>query len=97
VPDGAGGWRFAGRMGSGIAGRAAVQLAEALAPHTRTDSPFSDEVPRLDRAGVTWVDPVVVVEARTLEVTRDGRLRQPAYLGMRADLTPDDLQEVDGA
>ena len=97
VPDGAGGWRFAGRMGSGIAGRAAVQLAEALAPHTRADSPFSDEVPRLDRAGATWVDPVVVVEARALEVTRDGRLRQPAYLGMRTDLTPEDLQEVDGA
>lgn len=97
VPDGAGGWRFAGRMGSGIAGRAAVQLAEALAPHTRPDSPFSDEVPRLDRVGATWVDPVVVVEARTLEVTRDGRLRQPAYLGLRTDLTPEDLQEVDGA
>jgi len=97
VPDGAGGWRFVGRMGSGIAGRAAVQLAEALELHARADSPFSDEVPRLDRAGVTWVDPVVVVEARTLEVTRDGRLRQPAYLGMRTDLTPEDLQEVDGA
>jgi bifunctional non-homologous end joining protein LigD len=97
VPDGAGGWRFAGRMGSGIAGRAAVQLAEALAPHTRTDSPFSDEVPRLDRVGATWVDPVVVVEARALEMTRDGRLRQPASLGMRTDLTPEDLQEVDGA
>ncbi|TPG14856.1 non-homologous end-joining DNA ligase [Pedococcus bigeumensis] len=97
VPDGNGGWRFAGRMGSGIAGRAAVQLAEALAPHTRAHSPFSDAVPRIDSVGATWVDPVVVVEARTLEVTRDGRLRQPAYLGIRTDLTPDDLQEADGA
>jgi bifunctional non-homologous end joining protein LigD len=84
-------------MGSGIAGQRAVQLAHALAPHARDDSPFSDDVPRIDRVGVTWVEPVVVVEARTLEVTRDGRLRQPAYLGLRADLTPDDLQEVDGA
>jgi bifunctional non-homologous end joining protein LigD len=97
VPDGTGGWRFAGRMGSGIAGRAAVQLADALASLTRADSPFSDKVPRVDRTGVTWVEPVVVVEARTLEVTRDGRLRQPAYLGIRTDLTPEDLQEVDGA
>jgi bifunctional non-homologous end joining protein LigD len=97
LPDGQGGWRFAGRMGSGIAGRAATQLAAALAPHTRGGSPFSDEVPRIDAVGATWVEPVVVVEARALEVTRDGRLRQPAYLGMRADLTPDDLQEVDGA
>jgi bifunctional non-homologous end joining protein LigD len=39
----------------------------------------------------------VIVEARVLEVTRDGRLRQPAYLGIRTDLTPADLQEVDGA
>ena len=97
VPDGAGGWRFAGRMGSGIAGRAGSQLFEAIAGHPRAQSPFSDEVPRIDRVGATWVEPLVVVEARTLEVTRDGRLRQPAYLGIRADLTPDDLQEVDGA
>jgi bifunctional non-homologous end joining protein LigD len=33
----------------------------------------------------------VVVEARVLEMTRDGRLRQPAYLGVRTDLSPDDL------
>jgi len=97
VPDGAGGWRFAGRMGSGIAGRAGTQLFEAIAGHPRTRSPFSDEVPRIDRVGATWVEPLVVVEARTLEVTRDGRLRQPAYLGIRTDLSPDALQEVDGA
>jgi bifunctional non-homologous end joining protein LigD len=97
IPDGTGGWRFAGRVGSGIAGRAATQLAEALAPLTIAQSPFTDEVPRFDRAGATWVRPVVVVEVRALELTRDGRLRQPAYLGMRADLTPTDLQEVHGA
>ncbi len=97
VPDGAGGWRFAGRMGSGIAGAAAVRLADALAPLTRPTSPFSDTVPRIDAAGATWVEPRIVVEARTLEVTRDGRLRQPAYLGIRTDVTPADLQEVDGA
>lgn len=92
APDGNGGWRYSGGMGSGIAGRAATLLAEALAPLARPDSPFSTEVPRLDRAGVTWVEPQVIVEARVLEVTRDGRLRQPAYLGMRTDLTPADLQ-----
>jgi bifunctional non-homologous end joining protein LigD len=92
LPDGAGGWRYAGGVGSGIAGRAAVHLAAALAPLRRDGSPFSTEVPRLDASGVTWVEPVLVVEVRTLEVTRDGRLRQPAYLGIRTDLTPADLQ-----
>jgi bifunctional non-homologous end joining protein LigD len=83
-------------VGSGIAGRAATQLAEALAPLTVPQSPFSDEVPAFDSAGATWVRPRVVVEVRALEMTRDGRLRQPAYLGIRRDLTPEDLQEVDG-
>lgn len=93
LPDGAGGWRFAGRMGSGIAGRASTALTSALAPLTRNASPFSDEVPRLDRLGATWVEPRLVVEARTLELTRDHRLRQPAYVGIRTDVTPEDLQD----
>ena len=93
LPDGAGGWRYAGGVGSGIAGRAAVHLASALGPLRRDSSPFSTDVPRIDAVGVTWVEPDLVVEVRTLEVTRDGRLRQPAYLGIRTDLTPADLQD----
>jgi bifunctional non-homologous end joining protein LigD len=85
------GWRFAGRMGSGIAGRAQRQLTELLAPLTIEHSPFCDEVPAIDAKGAVWVEPRIVVEARTLEVTRDGRLRQPAYLGVRADLTAEGL------
>ena len=85
------GWRYAGRMGSGIAGRAQRELAGLLAPLARDTAPFATPVPRVDADGAFWVEPRVVVEARTLEVTRDGRLRQPAYLGVRTDLTPEDL------
>ncbi|GAB3438438.1 hypothetical protein GCM10027517_10770 [Phycicoccus ginsengisoli] len=97
VPDGSGGWAFAGKVGSGIAGRAATLLAEDIGTETIARSPFSTPVPRPDSAGTTWVEPRLVVEVRALEVTKDGRLRQPAYLGVRTDLTPADLQEVDGA
>ena len=97
TPDGAGGWAFLGRVGSGIAGRAATLLAEEIGTATIPSSPFSTPVPRVDAVGTTWVEPRLVVEVRALEVTRDGRLRQPAYLGVRPDLTPADLQEVDGA
>lgn len=85
------GWRYAGRMGSGIAGAAQRQLAALLEPLRADESPFCDEVPAMDARGAVWVRPEVVVEARVLEVTRDGRLRQPAYLGVRSDLTADDL------
>lgn len=97
VPDGAGGWVYAGRVGSGLAGAASGRLAAALAPLVRETSPFAGEVPRVDADGATWVEPEVVVEVRTLGRTEGGRLRQPAYLGVRHDLVPADLAEADDA
>lgn len=87
-----GGWRYAGRMGSGIAGRAGRVLAETLEPLRRSTSPFVDEVPAVDANGTTWVEPRVVVELKTLGGPEQPRLRQPAFLGIRHDLSPEDLR-----
>jgi bifunctional non-homologous end joining protein LigD len=97
VPDGAGGWAYAGRVGSGLAGAAGAALARRLEGLGRPESPFSDEVPRPDAEGTRWVDPAVVVEVRALGRGSTGKLRQPAYLGVRPDLQPDDLVEADDA
>ena len=70
-------------------GRRAARGARAASPATRT--PFADEVPRLDAAGTTWVEPVLVVDVESLGPSAQGRLRQPSYVGTRADLTPEDL------
>lgn len=94
LPDGAGGWRYAGRVGSGLAGSAGAALLRRLRRLDAGSSPFVDEVPRLDADGTSWVQPRLVVEVRTLMLTADHRLRQPTYLGVRDDLTPADLQEV---
>ncbi len=97
LPDGDGGWRYAGRVGSGLAGSAGAGLAQRLQSHSRETSPFADEVPAVDAEGTLWVEPVVVIEVRALELTGQHRLRQPAYLGVRTDLTPEDLAEVGDA
>ena len=97
LPDGSGGWRYAGRVGSGLAGTAGEALAVRLRPLSRDDSPFVDDVPSIDAVGTTWVQPRVVVEVRALELTGQHRLRQPAYLGVRTDLVPADLEEVEDA
>ena len=52
-------------------------------------------MPRIDASGTTWVQPRLVVEVRTLMLTADHRLRQPTYLGVRHDLTPEELREVE--
>jgi bifunctional non-homologous end joining protein LigD len=42
------------------------------------------------------VRPEVVVEIAALGMTPALRLRQPAYLGVRRDLAPADLEGLDG-
>ena len=86
------GLEFRGRVGSGIAGKAGQLLGELLAPLVLETSPFTAELPRLDREGTVWVSPVLVVDVQYLVLTSDKRLRQPAYRGLRTDLTPADLE-----
>lgn len=80
-----------GKVGSGVAGRAGTLLGELLRPLVRADCPFAGELTRPERVGSVWVEPVVVVDVQYLALTREGRLRQPAYRGVRSDLTPSDL------
>src|SRR4051812_2639812 len=82
---------YRGRVGSGIAGRKAAVLREVLAGLTRETTPFVDEVPKPDALGTTWVEPVLVVDVESLGPSAQGRIRQPSYVGTRADLTPEDL------
>jgi len=82
---------YRGRVGSGIGGKASATLTRLLDPLSRDDSPFDDEVPRIDARGTHWVEPVVVVDVDSHATARNQRLRQPSYRGVRADLTPEDL------
>jgi bifunctional non-homologous end joining protein LigD len=88
-PDGL---SYRGRVGSGIAGREGPRLKTLLEPLVTDTSPFCDEVPRIDARGTVWVRPEMVVEIQALGgITPGGRLRQPAYRGVRSDLSPQDL------
>lgn len=82
---------FRGRVGSGLAGKAGERLAPLLAPLATEASPFLDPVPREDAVGARWVRPELVVEVASLGFTPQHRLRQPAYLGLRSDVSAADL------
>src|SRR5581483_5019339 len=47
------------------------------------------KMPRIRKADVQWVEPELVVQVRYGEWTHDGRLRHPAYLGIREDKPAD--------
>jgi bifunctional non-homologous end joining protein LigD len=88
TPDGL---LYRGRVGSGIGPKAGSQLAKLLAGRDRDDSPFDDEVPKVDALGTHWVEPFLVVEVDSHATAKNQRLRQPSYRGVRADLSPEDL------
>jgi bifunctional non-homologous end joining protein LigD len=85
--DGGGGLEYVGKVGTGFTERALRELGEDLAPLGRAASPFTTEIPRRDSVGAKWVEPSVVGEVRFSEWTRDGRLRHPAWRGLRPDKT----------
>lgn len=85
------GLEFIGRVGSGLAGRAGVAMRHTLDPLATSTSPFAAPLPREDAASARWVRPEVVVDVRALGRSSGGRLRQPSFIGVRADLTPSDV------
>jgi bifunctional non-homologous end joining protein LigD len=87
----AAGLLYRGRVGSGLAGKKALMLRDVLSGLARATSPFADDVPRPDSLGTTWVEPVLVVDVESLGPSAQGRLRQPSYVGVRTDQTPEDL------
>jgi bifunctional non-homologous end joining protein LigD len=82
---------YRGRVGSGIGPKAGAQLTKLLAGRDRDDSPFDDEVPKVDASGTHWVEPFLVVDVDSHATARNQRLRQPSYRGHRPDLSPEDL------
>ena len=84
---------YRGRVGRGITTRLSPMLRELLTP--AASSPFADEVPRVDMRGTHWTEPLIVVDVEThghgTGLASGGRLRQPSFQGVRADLAPEDL------
>jgi bifunctional non-homologous end joining protein LigD len=84
---------YLGRVGSGLAGREQERVRSVLADRRIDASPFAGDVPQIDANGTIWVRPDVVIDVQSLGLSPQGRLRQPAYRGLRPDLSPDDVFE----
>jgi bifunctional non-homologous end joining protein LigD len=75
--------RYAGQVGSGLAGKALCELQSRLTP--QQEYPFDEILPTAERRGVVWCVPEVVVEVAFGNWTPAGRLRFPTYQGLRDD------------
>lgn len=82
VPENSG-LTFIGQVGSGFATKTQVDLLRKLSPLTTQQCPFETE-PKIT-AFVQWVRPVLLCEVKYTEMTKDGLMRHPVFLGLRTD------------
>jgi bifunctional non-homologous end joining protein LigD len=91
-----GGLRFAGKVGTGFTGKSLAALHRQFQAERRKDCPFVDLPSKEGGKWVqgitpgemrkcTWLNPVFVCQVKFAEWTRDGKLRQPVFLGLRED------------
>jgi bifunctional non-homologous end joining protein LigD len=93
---GSGKLHFAGKVGTGFNAKLLASLYKQFQTEKRPDCPFVDLPSKQGGQWVqgitpgemrkcTWVNPVFVCQVKFAEWTRDRKLRQPVFLGLRAD------------
>jgi bifunctional non-homologous end joining protein LigD len=80
----AGPLQYVGDVGTGFSGAELDRVFKMLKRLETPTSPF-DPPPKLPHT-VHWVRPLLVAQVRYTEITDDGKLRHPTYLGLRDDV-----------
>ena len=84
-----GGLRYAGEVGTGFSGSELERVMKLLRKIETPTCPLNPKPKILSAKGTPhWVRPTLVAQVRYTEITDDGRLRHPAYLGLRDDKLP---------
>ena len=87
--QGPAGLQYAGEVGTGFKGSELDRLMAMLKRIESPSSPFNPPPKILTAKGRPhWVKPLLVAQIRYTEITDDGRLRHPAYMGLRDDKLP---------
>lgn len=82
---------YVGKVGAGLGGTTLPNLLRTL-KSLAGPSPFDSSIAQPDSdGGVHYVRPELVAEVEFSGLTREGRMRQPAFKGLRTDKAPRDV------
>ena len=98
---------FAAKVGTGFDQKLLKSLYQKFQKLIRSECPFANLPEKSGQFGrgltaaemkrCTWLEPKLVCEIRFSEWTRDGHLRQPAFLGPREDKKPEEVMKEKAA
>lgn len=79
--------RYAGKVGTGFNTDELLRLMEIMKPLEQQAATV--KAPRAEVRGAHWLKPRLVAEIAYTEMTNEGTLRHPSYLGLREDKKPE--------
>jgi bifunctional non-homologous end joining protein LigD len=79
--------RYAGKVGTGFNTAELFRLMEIMQPLEQATPTV--KAPRAEVRGAHWLKPALVAEIAYTEMTNEGTLRHPSYLGLREDKKPE--------
>lgn len=85
--------RYIGHTGTGFTQQTLKRIYEKLQALKRPTSPFDQKI--VVNSPVTWVEPILVCNIKYSEVTQDGILRHPVFMGLRIDKAPEEATMAD--
>jgi len=81
---------YVGKVGTGFDERTAKAIVAALQEVKRGDRPVKEKP--IDDAVTVWLEPQIVCEVQYSSRASTGNLREPVFLRLRPDKTPEDCQ-----
>ena len=81
--------QYSGHVGSGFKEDSLKQIYELIYPYKTNKMPFSEK-PKTNMPP-TWVKPKFVVTIKYTQITKEGRFRHPVFIGIRDDISIDEL------
>jgi bifunctional non-homologous end joining protein LigD len=79
--------RYAGKVGTGFGMDEILRLMAQMQPLEQAEATVN--APRAEVRGAHWLRPSLVAEIAFTEMTNEGTLRHPSYLGLRYDKKPE--------
>ncbi len=79
--------RYAGKVGTGFTQDEILRLMATMEPLEQSEATVP--APRAEVRGAHWLRPKLVAEIAYTEMTNEGTLRHPSYLGLREDKKPE--------